>query len=149
MCCMKTVAGRLRGLRCRPVAWQVVQSRIPTAKDVRAVARRQWQSGRSISTMKKTFPLQVPGKDAARVLESVKSELRKYVQREQRKKLPEGFNRWEFACKVGVEEASAAVKPLSEVVTTVDAAAKAGAAGVFVEIVAVPGRKPDPESTIR
>lgn len=113
------------------------------------MARRQWQSGRSISTMKKTFPLQVPGKDAARVLESVKSELRKYVQREQRKKLPEGFNRWEFACKVGAEEASAAVKPLSEVVATVDAAAKAGAAGVFVEIVAVPGRKPDPESTIR
>lgn len=97
--------------------------------------------------MKKTFPLKDPSKADARVLESIKNELRKYVQREQRKKLPEGFNRWEFACKVGAEEASAVVKPLSEVVDSVDASEKAGAASVYVEIVAVPGRKAEPEST--
>ncbi len=91
--------------------------------------------------MKKIFPLKDPKKADARVLEAVKSELRKYVQREQRKDLPEGFNRWDFACKVGADAATATVRPLSEVVTAVDAAAKAGAAAVFVEIVALPARK--------
>ena len=96
--------------------------------------------------MKKNFPLKVADKADARVLESVKSELRKYVQREQRKKLPEGFNRWEFACKVGADATSAAVKPLSEVVDSVDAASKAGAVSVYVEILAVPGRKFEPDA---
>ena len=95
--------------------------------------------------MKKNFPLKVPNKAEARVLETVKNELRKYVQREQRKKLPEGFTRWDFACKVGADAATAGVKQLSEVVDSVDAAAKSGAASVYVEIVALPGRKFEPE----
>ena len=92
--------------------------------------------------MKKTFPLQSPGKEPARVLERLKNEVRKYVQREQRKKLPEGFDRWEFACKVGAEAASAAVLPLSAVVGEVEALAQGGAAAVYVEIIAVPGNRP-------
>lgn len=91
--------------------------------------------------MKKNFPLKDPKKADARVLEAVKNELRKYVQREQRKDLPEDCNRWDFACKVGVEAATAAVKPLSEVVAAVDAAAQSGAASVYVEIIALPVRK--------
>lgn len=97
--------------------------------------------------MKKNFPLKDPRKVDARVLETVKSELRKYVQREQRKKLPEGFNRWDFACKVGLDAETAAVKPLSEVVDAVDAAAQSGAAAVYVEIIALPAHKVAPEST--
>ena len=92
--------------------------------------------------MKKNFPLKDPQKPDASVLETVKNELRKYVQREQRKKLPEGFDRWEFACKVGAEAASAAVLPLSAVVGEVEALAQGGAAAVYVEIIAVPGNRP-------
>lgn len=92
--------------------------------------------------MKKNFPLKDPQKPDARVLETVKNELRKYVQREQRKKLPEGFDRWEFACKVGAEAASAAVLPLSAVVGEVETLAQGGAAAVYVEIIAVPGNRP-------
>ena len=92
--------------------------------------------------MKKTFPLQDPKKPAARVLETVKNELRKYVQREQRKKLPEGFNRWDFACKVGADATSAPPLPLSAVVGEVETIARGGAAAVYVEIIAVPGTKP-------
>ncbi len=91
--------------------------------------------------MKKTFSLKDPRKADARVLDSVKSELRKYVQREQRKTPPEGFNRWDFDCKVGSEAGSAAVKPLSQVIAAVDAIAQTGAASVYVEIIAAPGRK--------
>ena len=98
--------------------------------------------------MKKKFPLKAPSKADARVLEIVKNELRKYVQREQRKKLPEGFTRWEFACKVGPDAETAVVKPLSDVIAAVEAVAKSGGAAVYVEIIALPGRKTDPSSAV-
>lgn len=88
--------------------------------------------------MKKTFPLQIPGKDSQRVLERIRNEVRKYVQREQKKTPPEGFNRWSFACKVGPDAATAATKLLSEVIASIDATAKAGCPQVYVEIVANP-----------
>ncbi len=147
MCCMKTAAARSRGLRRGWSAWQVVQFCMRATPAVRATKRWLWLwSEAEPYPMKKNFPLKVPDKADARVLESVKNELRKYVQREQRKKLPEGFTRWDFACKVGVDATSAAVKLLSEVVDSVDAAAKAGGASVYVEIVAVPGRKFEPDA---
>ena len=37
----------------------------------------------------------------------VRTEVGKYVNREKRKVLPEGHDRWEFACRVGPEEATA------------------------------------------
>ncbi|MFT3828755.1 MAG: DUF6172 family protein [Opitutaceae bacterium] len=91
--------------------------------------------------MKKTFPLRDPRRADARVLEAVKNELRKYVQREQRKPLPEGFGRWEFVCKAGADAESARSLPLSEVIAAVDGAARASAAAVYVEIVALPAQK--------
>lgn len=91
--------------------------------------------------MRKVFPLTDPRRAPARVLEALKNELRKYVQREQRKAPPEGFDRWEFACKVGTEAATATALPLSGVIAAVDAAAGRGAARVYVEIVALPGKR--------
>lgn len=92
--------------------------------------------------MKKTFPLQLPGKNPERVLESVKSDVRKYVRREQGKKLPEGFNRVIFACKVGKSAESAVEKALSDVVPSIDSTAKSGAPAVYVEILATPVHRP-------
>jgi hypothetical protein len=88
--------------------------------------------------MKKTFPLQVTGKDSQRVLESIKNEVRKYVQREQKKTPPEGFNRWEFCCRVGVDKTAPQDRRLSEVIASIDTVAKAGNPQVYVEIVANP-----------
>jgi hypothetical protein len=88
--------------------------------------------------MKKNFPLTLPGKDSQRVLERLKNEVRKYVQREQRKTPPEGFDRWVFACRVGADAASAPVVPLSGVIASIEAAAKTGAVQVYVEILANP-----------
>jgi hypothetical protein len=96
--------------------------------------------------MKKTFPLQVPGKDSQRVLERIRNEVRKYVQREQKKTPPEGFNRWSFACKVGPDAATASVKLLSEVIASIDSTAKAGGPQVYVEIIANPLHRPTAES---
>ena len=90
--------------------------------------------------MKKTFQLKVPGKDAARVIEAIKHEVRKYVKRERRKELPEGFSLWEFNCRVGPDGATAEAKTLEQGTTAIDAVAQTqGAEVVYVEILAVAG----------
>ena len=52
--------------------------------------------------MKKSYSLTDPKLKADRKLEAIKHELGKYVARERRKKLPEGFDYWDFDCKVGL-----------------------------------------------
>lgn len=85
--------------------------------------------------MKKTFSLQAPGKADARVLDAIKHEVRKYVRREHRKPLPEGFNRLEFDCKIGTSAADVTVVPLQDVSSALDAVARAGGSVAYVDIV--------------
>jgi hypothetical protein len=91
--------------------------------------------------MKKTFPLKAAGKDDARVRDKIRHEINKYVRRERQKVLPEGFGWWDFACRVGASAEAAAPLTLKEVGAAIDTVAAAGAEGVFVEIVAVPGHR--------
>jgi len=88
--------------------------------------------------MKKTFLLQAEGKNPDRILEAVKHEVRKYARREGRKTVPEGFDYWDFDCKVGVTPEAAEVATFAQVVPMIDAAAKAGAATCYVEVLAKP-----------
>ena len=90
------------------------------------------------SSMKKTFLLQVEGKNPDRILEAVKHEVRKYARREGRKTLPEGFDYWDFDCKVGTSLEAAEAVSFAQVVPLMDAAAKAGAASCYVEVLAKP-----------
>jgi hypothetical protein len=91
--------------------------------------------------MKKTFPLQAPGNADERVVESVKFEVRKYLKRERRKAIPAGFDQWDFACKIGPDETMAAVQPVKEIFTAIDAVAKLGSPKVYVEVLAAPGKR--------
>lgn len=91
--------------------------------------------------MKKTFPLQLPGKADQRVLEAIKGDVRKYFKREKRKPLTTGVDFWDFACKVGAGRAEPESKHPAEVVPAIDAAAKSGATAVYVEILAIPGHR--------
>lgn len=96
--------------------------------------------------MKKTFPLKHPAKADARVVEDVIHDVRKYVKRERRKALPEGVDFWDFDCRVGGGGAEPSAVHLAEVVPAIEAAAKAGAENVYVEILAKPGvrtKKPE------
>jgi hypothetical protein len=88
--------------------------------------------------MKKTFLLQAEGKNPDRILEAVKHEVRKYARREGRKTVPEGFDYWDFDCKVGVSPEAAEVATFAQVVPLIDAAAKAGAATCYVQVMAKP-----------
>ena len=91
--------------------------------------------------MKKTFPLHAPGKADQRVVEGIKHDVRKYVKRERAKTLPEGFDLWEFHCKVGDCVAAAAVQPLNDVGSAIDAVVAAGATAVYIEILAAAGHR--------
>ena len=96
--------------------------------------------------MKKTFPLQARGKDDARVRDKIRHEVNKYVRRERRKTLPEGFSWWMFACRVGPNAEQAAAKSLDDVGAAIDAVAQTGATTVYVEILASPSHRPPARS---
>jgi hypothetical protein len=91
--------------------------------------------------MKKNFPLQEPGRDDARVRDRIRQEINKYVRRERRKTLPDGFALWEFNCRVGVDRTQAESRGLKELAAEIDRIAQAGATAVYVEIVAVPANR--------
>lgn len=86
--------------------------------------------------MKKVFALQAPGKNADRVIEAVKFDVRKYVKRERRKTVPEGFAEWEFDCRAGATAAVATTVALKEISAQIDSVAAAGGTEIYVEILA-------------
>lgn len=93
--------------------------------------------------MRKTFSLQHPRKAPARVLDSIKHDVRNYVQRERRKPLPEGAARWDFRCKIGTTSATAEEVALKQVSSALDGVANTGVTEIFLEIIAVPSGASD------
>ncbi len=91
--------------------------------------------------MKKTFPLTSEKHQPARVVEQIKSDVRKYVKRERKKTLPEGVDFWDFNCKVGQGDLAPEPKHVEEVIPAIDAAAAAQCPSVYVEILATPGHR--------
>ena len=89
--------------------------------------------------MKKTFPLQVPGKHPDRVLEAVKHDIRKYFKRERSRPVPKDADFWDFDCQVGASADSAQAVRVGAVIEAVDAMAQTGAASVYVEILSKHG----------
>ena len=51
--------------------------------------------------MKKTFELTDSKLKPARKVEAIKAQINKYIKRERRKQLPEGFDFWDFNCSFG------------------------------------------------
>lgn len=99
--------------------------------------------------MKKTFPLQAPGKDDARVRDKIRHEVNKYVRRERNKPLPEGFTWWSFACRVGPSAEQATARALDAVASAIDTVALEGATTVYIEIVVSPSQRPPTRTSHR
>ncbi len=91
--------------------------------------------------MKKIFSLQAPGKDDPRVRDKIRQEINKYVRRERKKTLPEGFDLWNLNCRVGTSAEAAETLPLKEVGSAIDQVALAGATEVYIEIIAIAGHR--------
>lgn len=84
--------------------------------------------------MKKTFQLQVEGKNSDRLLDAIKHDIRKYVKRERNKGIPTEFDYITFACKLGENEDSATDIHVGEIIKSVDTIAKTGQNSFYVEI---------------
>ena len=89
--------------------------------------------------MKKTFPLNIEGKNRDRVLDAVKHEIRKYMKRQLRVALPEGVDYWDWDCRFGSSQATAAVVHVAALTELIDTAAREGAEAIYVELLAKPG----------
>ncbi len=91
--------------------------------------------------MKKTYVLNVEGKNRDRLAEASKHDIRKYVKRERAKPLPEGADFLDFDCKLGMNPSDAAVVHFAALMSAVDALVKDGAHQFYVDITSKSGHR--------
>lgn len=95
--------------------------------------------------MKKTVSMEHSKIKYPRMIEGAKNDIRKYIKRERRKKLPEGVDYWDFDCRFGDVEADAKVIHLTEINGCIDDVAKRELMSFYVEILAKEGVRNKPE----
>lgn len=93
--------------------------------------------------MKKTFTLTHPKTKYARLVDSVRSDIKKYIKRERKKTFPEGFDAWDFDCKFGATAEEATVIALADIGKAIDTAEAEKLTSFYVEILAKPGLRPE------
>jgi hypothetical protein len=91
--------------------------------------------------MRQTFPFAHPRHKPPQALAALKNRIRKYLKRERRKELPEGVDFWDFDCRIGPDEDTAAPVHVQELIARLDELAAAGNSHVYVEILARPGQR--------
>lgn len=91
--------------------------------------------------VKKTFKLNIEGKNRDRVLEATKHEIRKYVKRQRRVPLPAGVDFWDFDCKFGANADTAVVVHFATITALIDAVAQAGGDAFYLELLAKEGHR--------
>lgn len=85
--------------------------------------------------MRKTYPLNIEGKNRDRLVEASKHDIRKYVKRERSRALPAGVDYWDFECKFGTSEATAAGVHFATLMSLIDTLVKEGGEQFYVEVV--------------
>ena len=96
--------------------------------------------------MKKIFYLQHKKHHPDRVIESIKSELRKYLKRERKKKLTDSEKMyWDFDCKFGKDGDSAISMDFDEIIKALDEAHRDKLDRCYIEIIAKMVPKPQKE----
>lgn len=91
--------------------------------------------------MKKTFPLTHPKIKPERLVDSIRTEVNKYIKRERRKPLKEGYDYWDFDCRVGPTDGSAVSKHVAEVSAAIGQVLADQAETCYVEILARPAKR--------
>ena len=84
--------------------------------------------------MKKTFQLTHPKIKPARMVDAIKSEIKKYIKRERNKDLPNDADYWDFDCKFGLTELTADEIHMSAINKAIDEVIKADAESFYVEV---------------
>jgi hypothetical protein len=91
--------------------------------------------------MRKTYLLNIDGKNRDRLLDAAKHDVRKYVKRERARALPEGVDFWDFDCKLGASETATAVVHLAALMAGIDELVKDGGDQFYVEVVTKHGHR--------
>ena len=91
--------------------------------------------------MKKTYQLNLEGKNRDRLLDAAKHDIRKYAKRERARALPAGVDFWDFDCKLGSTDATATPVHFAALIAAVDVLAKDGAESFYVEVVTKHGQR--------
>ena len=91
--------------------------------------------------MKKLFPLVSERHKPARLVEKIKSEIKKYLKRERNKSLPEDHDYWGFNCRSGQASDSAKVCHEKEIGKSLDHALAEGWEAVYLEILVEPMKR--------
>ncbi|MES2191549.1 MAG: DUF6172 family protein [Pseudomonadota bacterium] len=91
--------------------------------------------------MKKTYQLNIEGKNRDRLIDAAKHDIRKYAKRERAKALPKGVDFWDFDCKAGASDVTASPVHFAELMGAVDALLKDAANQFYVEITSKPGHR--------
>ncbi|NOQ31899.1 MAG: hypothetical protein GQ570_12320 [Helicobacteraceae bacterium] len=88
--------------------------------------------------MKKVFQLVESNKHRDRTLEAIKSDIRKYLKRERKKKLPADATYWEFECRFGKSDTEVEELLAPEIITALDKAHSEEWSECYVEIISKP-----------
>jgi len=84
--------------------------------------------------MKKVFSINNPNKKPARQVDAIKHEINKYVTRERGKKLPEGFDFWDFKCQIGEVKEAAEEVHLTKINAMIDQIVGSGKEEFYLEV---------------
>ena len=98
--------------------------------------------------MKKTYQLNIEGRNRDRLLDAAKHDIRKYLKRERAKALPAGADFWDFDCRSGTTEAAASPVAPAELLASVDALLQEGGDQFFVEVLVRPAQRPPRPETL-
>ena len=91
--------------------------------------------------MKKLFPLTHPKIRPARLVDSIRAEMHKYIKRERNKKLPDGIDFWDFDCKVGASMDAATDTHVSALSKAIGDVLDAGNEAVYLDIESKPVKR--------
>ncbi|WP_445768293.1 DUF6172 family protein [Rheinheimera sp.] len=86
--------------------------------------------------MKKTIALTHPKLIPARWVDAIKYDIKKYLNRERRKTLPDGTDYWTFDCRFGASEDVAETIFTSDINKHIDAAVAQELPAFYIEILA-------------
>jgi hypothetical protein len=91
--------------------------------------------------MKKTFSFISARKTPERQADSIKHEVKKYIARERRKKLPTNMDYWDFDCKIGPEPKSAKKIHVNEINKSISELAKTEESSFYLEVLSKPAHR--------
>ena len=99
--------------------------------------------------MKRTIALTHPRLKTARLVDSIKHDIKKHLNKERNKALPAGTDYWTFDCRFGPSEETAEVIHTSEINKYIDAAVAEELSEFYVEILARAANfEPKPQQTV-